>query len=234
MIASFAQPYFFPYIGYFQLIAASDVFVVYDDAQYMKNGWVNRNRILGKSGPEWLTFPVEHAPHTLTINQRRYVSGGKRTTDVLLTKLATRYREAANFEATMKLVEGALSYPDRGVASFNNNLIRRVCEFLDVGTRIEVASELRVKKSSGVQAVIDMCLLLEADHYLNPIGGTDLYSPAAFSANGLALSFLKPELHVYPQFGLPFQPGLSIIDVLMFNSKACVRHMLDHCQVMQA
>lgn len=234
MIVSLAQPYFFPYIGYFQLIAASDVFVIYDDAQYMKNGWVNRNRILGKTGPVWFTFPVKHAAHTLAINQRRYAREGHRSSNMLLTTLAHRYARAPNFEPTMSLVESIFSYPESNVAAFNSHLIKSVCKFLDIGTRIEIATSLRTKQSDGVQAVIDICHLLGAEHYLNPSGGTDLYSRSTFFENGLTLGFINPQLDAYRQFEEPAQLGLSIIDVLMFNENTLVRDMLGHRSIVQA
>jgi hypothetical protein len=235
MIVSLVQPYFFPYLGYFQLIEASDVFVVYDDAQFMKSGWVNRNRILANTstGYEWFTHPVLAAAHTLPINERSYVSEDGRYPELLLAKLHHRYRRAAFFRPTMCLAEEILSFRDRNVARFNTHLIRRICSHLAVATRIETASELRSKDSGSAQAVVDVCKQLGADTYLNPIGGTALYSSEFFAANALALTFLESEFTPYPQFDQSFQQGLSIIDILMFNSVDTTRKMLGQFRILR-
>jgi hypothetical protein len=233
MVVSLLQPYFFPYLGYFQLIAASDVFVIYDDAQFMKNGWVNRNRILGDPSPAWWTFPVEAASHKLPINQRRYVDDRSRNPASLLAALHHRYRRAPHFAPAMRLVEDILAFGERGVAAFNANAIRQVCRQLGIDTRMEVASTLGVPPSGGEERVLDICKALGATRYLNPIGGTELYSPVSFAARGLALEFLHSEVRPYRQFTLPFQPALSVIDTLMFNGPAEMRELLAQYRIVR-
>lgn len=231
MVISLLQPYFFPYLGYFQLIAASDVFVVYDDAQFMKNGWVNRNRILGEAGPAWWTYPVEAASHKLPINQRRYVEDRSRYPHSLLAALHHRYRRAPHHGPVMRIVEGIMAFGERGVASFNANLIRQVCRHLAIDTRMEIASALGLPPSRGEQRVLDVCTALGGTRYLNPIGGTQLYAQAPFRERGLALEFLRSEVRPYPQFGPPFQPALSVIDTLMFNGPADMRELLSQYRI---
>jgi hypothetical protein len=233
MVISLLQPYFFPYLGYFQLIAGSDVFVIYDDAQFMKNGWVNRNRIVGEKSPEWFTFPVEAASHKLAINERTYVRDTRTYPALLLANLHHRYRRAPHFEPVMRLVEDILAFDDRNVSAFNVNLLRRICRHLEIHTRIEIASALRTRRSGGAQGVVDVCRILGGTHYLNPIGGTELYASTFFEAQGLVLEFLQPEITPYRQFDPPFQPALSIIDALMFNDLQSMRRLLSQYRIVR-
>ncbi|CAN5864244.1 WbqC family protein [soil metagenome] len=217
MIAAIMQPYLLPYIGYFQLIAAADVFVIYDDVQYMRGGWINRNRILLNGAPHWLTLPVEHSGALRTqIRDTRY-----QLTEANLRKLSGQldaaYRKAPMAKAVRPLLEAILATRDPNVGAFNAAAIGAVCQVLGIGTKIVRASEIgRDTTLTGQEAVIDMCRRLGANHYVNAAGGVDLYQPQPFAEQGLKLSFIKSEAPAYRQFAEPFVANLSIADVLMF------------------
>jgi hypothetical protein len=227
VIVSIMQPYFFPYIGFFQLMSACDVFVMRDDAQYIKDGWVNRNRILVHSRPAWLTFPVASADHRRSINQREYLMEGRKRPLSLLRKIEGAYRTAPHFSSAIPLVEEIMSHPGANVASFNINLLRTLARAFGITARIAVSSE--VDKQTGLVGpamVVELCRQFNADRYVNPIGGIHLYDSAYFSANGLELSFLQSSVPSYPQFGMPHVASLSIIDVMMFNGLDAIKQML--------
>jgi WbqC-like protein family len=226
MIVSIMHPYFFPYIGYFQLIFQSDIFVLSDDAQYINLGWVNRNRILRNGEPCWFTFPVRKGSSHLKINQRSYLLD-RATIGRLLRRLEAAYRKAPHFEAIFPVVEELLSFGDANVAAFNINLIERIAARLGIATRFVLSSTMANDNSlAGQERVIDMCRRLGATHYVNPVGGLRLYTAERFAAAGMTLSFLKAGLSAYPQFEHSPVPGLSIIDVLMFNSDEAVARLL--------
>ena len=209
------QPYFFPYIGYFRLIAGSDLFVVYDDVQYIKGGWANRNRIEIRGEPHFLTMPVEQAPLHSTFLERQYKSDQK-TRGNIVTTVRQAYARAPFAAPIMLLIEQIMAYPDPNVGAFNRNLIERICEYIGVETEIVGSSELDIDRSlRGEQRVIAICKKLGATRYLNSPGGRDLYSPEAFEREGIELSFLEPS-----------PPSLSIIDTLMHHSVEDVRQML--------
>jgi hypothetical protein len=226
MIISIMQPYFFPYIGYFQLIFQSEIFVVHDDVQYIKGGWVNRNRILRNGEPCWVTLPVRKGSSRLVINQRYYQL---ERTDVMrvLRRIEAAYRKAPHFDATFPLIEELLNFGNANVAAFNVNLIERIAARLAIRTRFVLSSAM-VKNDvlAGQERVIDMCRRLGATHYVNPIGGVRLYRPDRFAAAGIELSFLQTVASPYPQFGQTPVPDLSIIDILMFNSDQSVARLL--------
>lgn len=233
MIVSIMQPYFFPYLGYFQLMAASDTFVVYDDVQFIKGGWVHRNRILLNGGPVWMTLPIASAAHTLEIRHREYLPGREHRTK-LLRRLEGAYRKAPNFDATMGLVERILNLPDENIATLNTHALREVASAIGIRTKILVSSSLgNDDPDRGAQRVAGICKKLGASVYLNSIGGTGLYDAAFFRAHQLDLRFIEPGLPAYPQASTSFVPALSIIDVLMNNDFAAVGPMLSQCRILR-
>jgi len=235
MIVAIMQPYFFPYIGYFQLLAASDLFVFYDDVQFIKGGWVNRNRVLVKGGAEWITYPIAHASYSLPINARHYLVGDKLATR-MINRLRNAYRWAPHFDETMTLVEEVMAVKTSNVADFNIHLLRVIAAHLGIRTAAITASSLGPKDVSlgAEQVVVDMCRRLGATHYVNAEGGRSLYHRGAFETHGIDLAFLQCDAQPYAQFGEPFVPSLSIIDVLMFNTPQRIRQMLGQFQLLPA
>jgi hypothetical protein len=220
------QPYFFPYIGYFQLLAACDLFVVADDVQYIQQGWVNRNRILVHGAPAWITLPVAGADHSLPIHRREYVLE-HRLANRIRRRIADAYRRAPHFARTMTLVDEVFDCRESGVASFNYHLLACVATRLSIDTPMRLASSIpREPGCEGQARVVDVCRRLGATTYINPSGGAALYNPNAFAKEGIHLRFLQSQAREYVQFGSPFVPWLSILDVLMFNDTKSVQEML--------
>ena len=228
------QPYFFPYFGYFQLIAQSDIIVLHDDVQYIKGGWVNRNRILTQGAPRWLTFSVLKAPHHLRINERQY-QRGQGAAEKLLQSIEAAYRRAPHFVETFPLLREIMQFEDDNVAAFNGHLVCRLADHLGIRTRILVSSELdKADQLTGQERVVDICKRLGASLYINPIGGVDLYQAERFREGGIKLRFLKPRKISYPQIDDPPVGNLSIIDVMMFNDRSAISALLDECSLVCA
>jgi hypothetical protein len=226
MIVSIMQPYFLPYIGYFQLFHNSDVFVLHDDVQYIKDGWVNRNRILVNGAPAWITLPVLQGSYRLKINQREYQLE-RPIVHRILRRIDAAYRDAPYFDHIMPLLRDILGFADPNVAAFNANLVRRIACHLELTARVIRSSALAKEDHlSGEERVIDMCRLLGATRYVNPIGGVKLYSTENFARYGISLSFLDSRVAAYAQFGEEHVPSLSIVDVLMFNGRDAIRKLL--------
>jgi hypothetical protein len=220
------QPYLFPYLGYFQLMATSDVFVSHDDVQYIKGGWINRNRILRNGVAEWITLPVVHAPHDRPINERQY-SALPRSRAKLLRQLNAEYRKAAHFAPTMELVESALSIDEPNVARLNGHVLKEIAAAIGIRTPILESSQLDFDHAlKGADRVAAICRSVGATVYLNPVGGTNLYSSTFFAARQLELRFLNPQAIPYPQGREGFVPWLSIIDALMHVGAAGLPELL--------
>ena len=211
------QPYFFPYIGYFQLINAVDIFIIYDNIKYTKKGWINRNRMLSHGSDTVFSLPLRKASDALDIREREVASDFNERK--LLNQLREAYRKAPYQEAVMKTVEDVLAEDDRNLFVFVHKSIQRVCQYLKIPTKIVVSSTIDIDHSLQSQdKVVALCQAVGADTYINAIGGVDLYSQEAFAEAGLKLRFLRSRRIEYAQFDAPFVPWLSIIDLMMFNS----------------
>ena len=226
------QPYFFPYFGYFQLVGWSDSFVLYDDVQYIKNGWVNRNKILINGEPRWFTFPVRREAHDLPINQRSFAER-RQHQQKLQRMLESAYRRAPFFDAIMPLVKDCLEYPDDNIANFNIHALCRVSSHLGLKTKFIRSSDLDLDINlKGQDRVLSVCNRLGATTYANPLGGTDLYDEDIFTGREIALRFLLPNITSYRQFSANHVRNLSIIDVLMFNDAEKIASLLEEYRLL--
>lgn len=210
------QPYFLPYLGYFQLIAASDCFVLYDNVQFIKNGWIERNRYLLDGNAKWFGLPLAKGKHTQMINERTV--SPHIDTGALINRLAFAYRKAPHVERTLTWLGELLKLPADNVAQFNEIALRSCCSLLRIHTPILRASEwAAASEHRGQERVIEIIQAVGGDSYLNPAAGGHLYDSSAFLEAGYSLELLKAVLPAYDQCGEPFLPGLSILDALMFN-----------------
>lgn len=220
------QPYFLPYIGYFQLIGAVDEFIVYDDIQYTKKGWINRNRYLCEGRDRLFSLPLQAGSSLADVRERRLAAGFDR--EALLNRLREAYRQAPCFEETFPLVESVVRHDEANLFAYLLHSIRAVGSHLGIATPLTVSSTLGTDRAlAGADRVIALCRRAGADTYINPIGGRELYAADAFARHGLALRFLRSGEVRYPQFGDGFVPALSIVDVLMFNGREATRRLVD-------
>lgn len=220
------QPYLFPYIGYFQLIAAVDRFVFYDDVSFIKQGWINRNRLLGPRGATYFTVPVVHASSSRAIRDT-LIDHDVPWEKKLLRRVSIDYARAPLVSRVMRLLEDVLSDRPRDIASLSRKSIEAVCEYLGISTE-RVASSIGYENGHlhGADRVLDICRREAADTYVNMAGGRGLYDPESFAGRGVTLRFLTPRVVSYRQFGAAFVPSLSILDVLMFNDVPAARGLL--------
>lgn len=226
MILGIMQPYFMPYIGYFQLLNAVDKYVIYDNAKYTKKGWINRNRILQNNKDTLISISVEKDSDYLDIKDRSVAdSFDKRK---LINQIRESYRKAPYFEQVMPIVEDIINYEEKNLFLYIYNSIKEVCKFLNIHTEIIISSTIDVDQTlAGQDRVIAICKTLGAEDYYNAIGGQELYHPKDFEKKGVSLRFLSSNLVAYKQFNNDFIPWLSIIDVMMFNSLAEIQDMLN-------
>jgi hypothetical protein len=215
------QPYLFPYVGYYQLINSVDKFVVYDDVSFIKQGWINRNRILLNCKDYIFTVPLANASSNAAINKTEInynlYSGWK---GKFMKTLAQSYAKAPNYPAAAELIDSILSQNQPTISLLATDSIVSTCNYLGLKKDYVLTStgynnnELR-----AYERVIDICKKEGASRYINPIGGQELYSREVFTNVGLQLNFIKSKSVTYPQFNCAFVPWLSIIDLLMFLSK---------------
>lgn len=222
------QPYFVPYIGYFQLINAVDMFVIFDDVNYMNRGWVNRNRILLNGQPHYVTLCLSAASQCKKINDLVLKFDSRK----MLKTIYHSYCKAKYFSSVQPLVERILTYEEENLAKYITNSIREVAEYLGIKGKLINASVEHIRQDlKGRDRIITMCKHYGAAQYYNAIGGMSLYNKEEFKAEGIDLKFLKTKDFSYKQFGNDFVPSLSIIDVLMFNSRDEVINLLDQYEL---
>ncbi|CAJ7486444.1 WbnG [Burkholderia pseudomallei] len=220
------QPYLFPYLGYFQLAASVDRFVFYDDVGYIKNGWINRNRILLGGGSHYLTVPLSGASSSQRIRDVR-VRPQECWMPKLLEQLRHAYVRAPQYASVSRFVERILSTNTNSIAQLAVQSVAETCAYLGIDTEFVPTSTTYGNDGlKGLTRVIDICRRERAGVYVNAPGGRALYDPASFAYAGVELAFIAPLLRPYPQFGAPFVSGLSIVDVMMFNRAESIRTML--------
>ena len=225
MKVAIMQPYFLPYIGYFQLINAVDKFVIYDNIQYTKKGWINRNRILLNGKDVFITLPLLRDSDYSDIKDRKLADNFALFAQKQRRMVEQAYRKAPHFKTGMAVYDLIMTFDDFNLFYFIYNSVFKICQFLDIHTEIIISSTLPVNSDlRGANKVMSICKALQGDVYVNPIGGIELYQNSEFMANGILLQFLKPNEIQYLQFQNKFVPWLSIIDLIMFNSVERIRN----------
>lgn len=218
MKVAIMQPYFFPYIGYFQLIASVDLFIVYDNIKYTKKGWINRNRMLKNGKDVMFSLPLKSDSDFLDVRDRELAADF--SCDKLLDQISGAYRRAPYFAQTFPLIEQVVRHKEHNLFKFIHHSIVRACEHLEISTEIRISSGIPIDHDLKNQdKVLALCGAVGAHTYVNAIGGMELYSRDEFRARGIELKFIKSKPFEYAQFGNEFVPWLSIIDVMMFNPK---------------
>ncbi|RED48380.1 WbqC family protein [Seonamhaeicola aphaedonensis] len=226
------QPYFFPYIGYFQLINAVDEFVFYDDVNFIKKGYINRNMILVNGDSYQFTLPIKKASQNKLINQTE-VALSKKWIESFLKTLEFAYKNAPYFKSVYNLVQNVLEEDYKNVSQIAINSVSKVCAYLGLTPYFSLSSRDYSNSKTLKKADRLIAIAREAGkcNYINPIGGQKLYTKTYFKDRGVNLSFLQPETICYSQMQHQFVDSLSIIDVLMFNSKDSILTLLNQRKI---
>jgi hypothetical protein len=235
------QPYCFPYLGYYQLIAAVDKFIIYDDVNFIKQGWINRNRILVNHQPSLFVIPLQGAnPFAKIQHTQLHPQDYPRWCGKFLKTLEVNYRKAPQFAAVQPLVqtvlESVLPQLSQGESVSISRLalasLEAIATYLALPTQFIPSSEVYGTADLPPQEkLIQMYRAEQADLYINPSGGSDLFDRPALAAAGVTVQFLQCQARPYGQFREPFVPGLSMIDVLMFNAIPDVQQLLQEYQL---
>lgn len=212
------QPYFLPYIGYFQLINSVDEFVIYDNIQYTKKGWINRNRILVEGEDSYITLPLKKDSDYLDVRERSLAAIWPMERTKMLNQIRAAYRKAPCFDLAYPVIEKSILHEDDNLFGFILNSLVVINQYLQIQTPLLISSEIQIDHNlRSEKKVMEICRARKADTYFNPIGGVALYDRNVFERAGLTLRFLQTKDFQYRQFKEEFVPFLSILDVMMFN-----------------
>ena len=213
------QPYFFPYIGYWQLLNYVDKFVVFDDVNFKKRSWMTRNRIILDGNEKYINLQIQNASQNKLICETAVLFELKERKKLLNT-LNLAYRESPYRAEVMEILTPLILNDEENLADFLYLLIDGVKNYLGIKTELCRSSEIRGKEhGASEQGIIELCEQLGATEYINPIGGTELYCKDNFDGKGIALSFLRTNFDKMRQDGLPYVSDYSIIDLMMNLSK---------------
>lgn len=219
------QPYFLPYIGYFQLISSVDTFVMYDDIEYTKKGWINRNRFLLNGVTANVSLPLKKDSDFLEVRKR--VIADDFDPKKILNVYDAAYRRAKYYDETRRVLVDVLEYDERNLFKFIHNSVNVLCAHLQIQTPIVTSSQLCPRgEAKGVHRVLQYCKCSNSSVYVNPPGGRELYKNQDFVPHGISLCFLIPGLSPYDQLRDAFVPGLSIVDILAHCGSSRVSQLL--------
>jgi hypothetical protein len=223
------QPYFFPYIGYFQLLNSVDEFIIYDNIQYTKKGWINRNRILVNNKDLLITLPIKKDSDYLNVVERKLSESWDKDKNKMLNVIKSSYSKSPYFQETVELISKCLNNPEINLFRFLYDSIVLISNYLDIKTPIIISSTINANHNLKSQdKVLSLCKEQNAEIYINSIGGVELYDKKTFKQNNIDLYFIKPNPINYKQFNNEFIPWLSIIDTMMFNSKEQIKEYLNN------
>lgn len=229
------QPYFFPYIGYYSLIKTTDKFVLFDTVQFIQKGWINRNRILKPcEGWQYVSVPVVKHKRTIRINEIEI-----RNTEDWKNKLARQlehYKKTAPFfEEAVDVVERSLNIETNSIVELNANILTKTCEYLEIPLDLEIYSQMILEIDDVTHPggwALNISKSLNAEEYINPRGGSDIFIPEQFTKEDISLKFLSTNLNQYNQRRQIFESDLSIIDVLMFNDIDNINKLIDDYELL--
>lgn len=234
MKAAIMQPYFYPYIGYFQLIHATDRFILFDDVQYIRHGWINRNRILKPGeGFQYIVMPL--AAHTRnTLIKDIQLADAAKNKEKILRQIEHYKKTAPHYKTVRALLGDCFATHQESIAALNGFYLKTVCDYIGLPFKIELSSQMSfdyTRVQDAGEWALRMCEQLQVTEYINPPGGVALFDNNKFEKSNIRLRFLQPALKEYSQRRPQFEPGLSIIDVMMFNEPAAINHLLNDYQL---
>lgn len=226
------QPYFLPYIGYWQLLNAVDKFVILDDVNYIMRGYINRNTILLDGKIHRFTIPLKKASQNKLIMNTK-MNFDKQEREKLLLTLYNAYKKSPFYMNVEPLLYEIINYEEEDLTSYIEHSIRKIADYLDISTEIFRSSKFNIIDLKGESRIIEICKRMKADVYINPSGGRELYFQKHFTEENIKLYFLDTQLKkiTYKQNGNEFVNSLSIIDILMYNEKSRIKKFLEEYQL---
>jgi hypothetical protein len=224
------HPYFFPYLGYFSLIKNTDKFILLDSVQFIRHGWIERNRIL-KSDEGWLYIgvPLKKHKHDTLIKEIE-INNEINWEGKIIAQLGYYKKIAPFYYKVIKLLETTFSNKYEKIVDLNKATLKMVCDYLGISNSIEVYSEMGLciePVTAPDEWALNICKAINGvEEYWNPEGGASIFDKRKFRLNNMTIKFLHQNLEVYNQKRGVFESGLSIIDIIMFNSPEVINEML--------
>ncbi len=229
------QPYFFPYLGYISLIKHCDEFILFDTPQFIRHGWIERNRIL-KPGGGWQYISVPLLKHSQRTAIKEIEINNSTDWKAKILAQMVHYKKAPYYDAVMNMLQQVFEKEYTDIVSLNKEALEQVCAYLGIKTEIKVFSKMNLniaEVNAADEWALNICKAIEgADEYWNPPGGMEFFDVSKYENAGIGIKFQKMNLREYRQGKNDFEAGLSIIDVMMYNSPESIHTMLDDFELM--
>lgn len=229
MKAAIMQPYFFPYLGYYALISDADSWVIFDTPQFIRHGWIDRNRIISQSG-EAFYIKVPLVKHKRDTPIKDVAIRNNENWKTKITEQLKHYKRRSPFYVeTMEVVNESLSINTNSIVELNDFILKITCTYLGIDYASRFFSNMILKRDTTLEAdewALEICKHIDADQYINPIGGAEFFQKEKYDKANIELKFIDFHIKEYKQMDGAFVPGLSIIDVMMFNHPNEIREML--------
>lgn len=223
------QPYFFPYLGYYSLIENSDEFIIFDVVQYMRHGWIERNRVLKPEvGWQYIAAPLVKVDFGTKIMDVK-IKNVEDWRDKIVRQLAHYKKKSPHYQNAIEVVKEAMNIETDNIVEMNKNILEVTSKYIGLSPNMSVFSVMDVKiddVNHPGEWALNISKAIGADEYINPVGGVEIFDPEQFESSKIKLTFLGNNLLPYSQRRDPFEPGLSIIDAMMFNSPERILEMV--------
>ena len=233
MKAAIMQPYFMPYLGYFALIDQADIFILFDTPQFIRHGWIERNRVLKTNGKTfYIKVPLVKHHQKTRINEIK-IDNAINWKDKIFAQLTHYKKKAPYYQDVIILLEDIFKLETDSIVELNYTTLIKICNYLDIKTPIKIWSEMNIEiedVNGPDEWALNICKVLGASVYYNPIGGKTFFDNQKYYKSSIDIKFLNIKPITYKQFDNDFQPFLSILDVLMFCSKKQVLQMLNQVE----
>lgn len=230
------QPYFFPYLGYFSLIQNTDKWIVFDEVQFIRHGWIERNRILKPQGGwQYLSVPLEKHSRGTLIKEIR-IRNSEDWKGSILRQLEHYKKIAPYYSDVIYFLKKAFKANFDSITELNVHLLMETCKYIGIDFKYQIYSEMNLGieniNKPGDWALNISKAINNTTEYFNLPGGIGIFDREAFKIANIKLKFLRIKLNNYRQGGRPFEPGLSIIDVMLFNSPTSISEMLTQYEIL--
>lgn len=230
MKVAIMQPYFMPYIGYFQLINAVDEFIIFDTPQFIRHGWIERNNILKLDGKSsYIKVPLVKQSRDTSIKDK-IINNSINWQKKILAQITHYKKKAPYYNDVLILLDAIFKEQTESIVDLNYKSLKLICDYLDITTPIKIWSEMNLeieKVNAPDEWALNICKKINASTYINPIGGLSFFDKKKYLTTNIDIKFIKSKEILYNQFDNNFTPWLSIIDILMFNSKNNIKNMLE-------
>lgn len=230
------QPYFYPYLGYFSLIKQTDSFILFDTVQFIRHGWIERNRILKPdSGWQYIKVPLKKYSRD-TIIREISIDNNQDWQDRIFRQLEHYKKRSPFYNDTIIVLKKAFEIETDSIVKLNENILNVICNYIGINVNIKVFSEMNLnieKANAPDEWALNICKSLgNINEYWNPEGGLEFFNRSKYENAGIKTKFLRMNLTRYSQKRQEFEPGLSIIDVMMFNEPSKINEMLDNYELL--